>query len=62
MKERPKHVKRTFTFSRRGKRPHVVVIEATSKGKAWREFRRHHVTHAKKKEYAIDEVTQNVLL
>jgi len=55
MKARPPHNKRRFAFNHnvKSKKNPVVLIEATSLGKAWREFRRHHVPHAKKKDYIV---------
>lgn len=58
MKVRQPHAKRVFTFTWRGKADLVVEIEATSESKAWREFRRHHVPHAKKKHYEIKEMVR----
>ena len=57
MKERRPHEKRRFVFTDRtkGKKKPDVIIHATSLGKAWREFRRHHVPHAKKKNYFVGE-------
>jgi len=53
MKAREPHAKKVFIFTWRGKAPLVVEIEATSLGKAWREFRRHYEPHAKKKHWTV---------
>lgn len=55
MRPREPHAKKVFVFTYRGKAKFVTEIEATSEGKAWREFRRHHVPHANKKQYLIKE-------
>lgn len=53
MKERKPHDKQKFMFNYRNKSKPPVLIEATSLGKAWTEFRRHHEMHAKRKDYII---------
>lgn len=56
MKERQSHEKRRYAFNHdiaTGKKDPVVFIDATSLGKAWKEFRRHHVQHAKRKNYIV---------
>ncbi len=58
MKDRKPHEKTKFTFTWRGKAEFVTEIEATSEGKAWREFRRHHVPHAKQKDYKVVELSK----
>ena len=46
--------KQAYVFKHRAKNPEPdVTIWATSRGKAWKEFRRHHVSHAKHKDYGI---------
>lgn len=60
MKARQPHAKKVFVFTYRGKADFVVEIEATSEGKAWREFRRHHVPHANKRQYSIKEGLEEV--
>lgn len=46
--------KQAYVFKHRAKNPDPdVTIWATSRGKAWKEFRRHHVSHAKHKDYGI---------
>lgn len=54
MKARSPHNKIRFAFNYNGKpsRP-AIFVEATSKSKAWKEFRRHHVPHAKRKDYIV---------
>lgn len=53
MKDREPHLKEGYTFTWRGNAEFVTKIPATSLGKAWKEFRRHHAPHAKKKDYAV---------
>lgn len=54
MRERRPHNKTKFAFNFTGKPPKpVVFVWATSKNKAWKEFRRHHAPHAKRKDYTV---------
>jgi len=53
MKARLPHKKRRFAFNYADKSKPVVFIDATSLGKAWIEFRRHHEMHAKKKDFIV---------
>ncbi len=53
MKERQQHDKSRYAFNYRNKSKPTVFIDATSLGKAWTEFRRHHEMHAKKKDYIV---------
>jgi len=53
MKARKPHQKNRYTFEYRGKPPKIIVIDATSNGKAWKELRRHHRSHAKKKDFKV---------
>ena len=53
MKERLPHKKKRFAFNYVDKSKPAVFIDATSLGKAWIEFRRHHEMHAKKKDFIV---------
>lgn len=44
---------RTFVFSYNDKSKSPVSVDATSKGKAWKKFRRVHEPHAKRKDFTI---------
>ncbi len=56
MKARAPHEKTEFTFDYRGDDDPPISIHATCLGKAWRELRRHHEHHAKKKDYVVKEI------
>lgn len=55
MTGRHTHLKTRFVFNYidKPKRP-AIFVQATSLSKAWKEFRRHHVPHAKRKDYHVD--------